>query len=225
MDKPKNNQARPNETVTSAELKSRAAKLIQEGRIPNVEEFVRAMIPVRKRWVQHLKANGAIPLDHKPVGLLGVFQEILNVRATADPSKPVAISEHDAARDEFRDVMGPGGFRAGLTKALGRKPVVSIRRASPTPQRSLPGEAESDLIVRNEGTVCTFTANTESGARFLREDVLSEGWQWLGRTLCLDYRIAQVVIDGAQAEGLTVGCFDIDGQQRIKNPPKPDGIA
>jgi hypothetical protein len=48
-----------------------------------------------------------------------------------------------------------------------------------------------DFEIRNEGNVFLFTPLTGVCLQWLEENVVSGGWQWLGRSLAVDYRYAQ----------------------------------
>jgi len=60
-----------------------------------------------------------------------------------------------------------------------------------------------DLRVRDEGTVVQFIPETDAGRAFL-EELASEGWQWLGKSLVVEHRSAGDVVRGAQENGLRV---------------------
>jgi len=54
--------------------------------------------------------------------------------------------------------------------------------------------ATPDFRIRNEGTVVMFTPLTESARNFLRDNVESESWQWMGESLCVDHRMAHELL-------------------------------
>ena len=63
----------------------------------------------------------------------------------------------------------------------------------------------TDLRTDREGmNLVSITAVSPGGAEWLRNNVQSEGWQWLGNTLCLDFRAAEEVIMAALDDGLEV---------------------
>jgi hypothetical protein len=62
----------------------------------------------------------------------------------------------------------------------------------------------TDLTVRNEGTIVQIIPNTLLARNWISENVQSEGWQWLGMTLCVDHRMAGPLLEGAILDGLTV---------------------
>lgn len=49
---------------------------------------------------------------------------------------------------------------------------------------------DTDFLIRNEGTVVMFTPISDAAKTFLREQVQSESWQWMGESLCVDHRPA-----------------------------------
>ncbi len=61
----------------------------------------------------------------------------------------------------------------------------------------------SDIEVRNHGTIVSLTATSMWGEAFL-DQLPTEGWQWMGRTLNVDHRLAPHIIEGAQDDGLFV---------------------
>jgi len=61
----------------------------------------------------------------------------------------------------------------------------------------------ADVTIGLEGTLVTFTPETDEARRFFREEVCSEGWQWLGPTLAVDHRLASDLVEAAEEAGLT----------------------
>ena len=61
-----------------------------------------------------------------------------------------------------------------------------------------------DLLIRDEGTVVAFQPVTPAAREWIDENIISEGWQWLGDTLAIDHRYADTIIDGAILDGLVV---------------------
>lgn len=51
-------------------------------------------------------------------------------------------------------------------------------------------ETNADILVANGGSVWSFRGLTEAGKAYLRDDLETEGWQWLGERLVLDHRAA-----------------------------------
>jgi hypothetical protein len=47
-----------------------------------------------------------------------------------------------------------------------------------------------DVLVSNQGTIFTFTPLTSAAREWIEENVASEGWQWLGGSLCVEHRYA-----------------------------------
>lgn len=62
-----------------------------------------------------------------------------------------------------------------------------------------------DIRVEDHGTIATFTPVSDAGQDFLVNEVESEGWQWFGRALCVDHRMAGILATAAVAHGLAVG--------------------
>jgi hypothetical protein len=202
MDEPNDGQPTPEIALTPKEMEERIRRLRAEGRVPNLGEFLQAMVAARDEYVRSLKEEGAIPPDYEPSGIIDELQKLLP--PGTDVRKPISIGDYERVRNALREIMGPGSWRAGVRKALRRDAVVPIRnvRAEPPP----PGrDHEPDLTVIDEGTIFQFIPKTEAGRIFLHETLHTEPWQWLGNTLCIDHRMAQGVIGGAENEGLRIG--------------------
>ncbi len=60
-----------------------------------------------------------------------------------------------------------------------------------------------DIVVRDQGTVVMFTPTSKVGRDWIQENVQSDDWQWMGRSLVVDHRYAQGLIDGMQRDGLS----------------------
>lgn len=61
-----------------------------------------------------------------------------------------------------------------------------------------------DIRVINHGTIVQFMPLTPAGATFLQHELEHEGWQWMGRTLCVDPRYADGVATLAAEHGLEI---------------------
>jgi hypothetical protein len=62
-----------------------------------------------------------------------------------------------------------------------------------------------DFVITDHGTIVTFRADTPEALDWLEENVVSEGWQYLGSTLCVDHRRAADLAAGIDGAG-----FDIE---------------
>ncbi len=63
-----------------------------------------------------------------------------------------------------------------------------------------------DVIVENCGTVWTFQPVSDAARAVFDEKVASEPWQWLGRSLVVDHRMARDLAVALQEnEGLVLG--------------------
>lgn len=49
----------------------------------------------------------------------------------------------------------------------------------------------ADIVVRDYGTMWSFTGQTEAGRGYLADDLQTEGWQWHGTVLMVDHRPAR----------------------------------
>lgn len=63
----------------------------------------------------------------------------------------------------------------------------------------------TDIRVRDEGTVVGFQPVTEAGRGWIDDNVVSEGWQWMGDTLWVDNRVAADLLRAVLDAGLAVG--------------------
>lgn len=61
-----------------------------------------------------------------------------------------------------------------------------------------------DVWVRNEGTVVQFLPLSDAAREWIDQNVQSEDWQWMGRSLVVDHRYAGNLIEGMQGAGLVV---------------------
>ncbi|MFN4278289.1 MAG: hypothetical protein ACK4FJ_18505 [Ferrovibrio sp.] len=62
-----------------------------------------------------------------------------------------------------------------------------------------------DVETINHGSVIALRPRTEAALDWITANVQSEGWQWLGRWLCVEPCFASDIIDAMQADGLAVG--------------------
>jgi len=65
-----------------------------------------------------------------------------------------------------------------------------------------------DIIAKDEGSVWLFIPKTARALKFLRTEVQSEPWQWLGGNLAVEHRYAEGLISLLEEEGdFIVGSF------------------
>jgi hypothetical protein len=62
----------------------------------------------------------------------------------------------------------------------------------------------ADVVVRNHGTVVLFELRSPAAREWVDENVQTEPWQWLGRSLGVDHRFAGQLTDGMIDAGLEV---------------------
>jgi hypothetical protein len=65
-------------------------------------------------------------------------------------------------------------------------------------------DTTQDFQVENHGSVWMFTPLTLAAKKFLDENVASEGWMWMGNSLCVDHRPALDFVSYLEEEGFTV---------------------
>lgn len=62
----------------------------------------------------------------------------------------------------------------------------------------------ADFHATLRGSIVQLEVLSAAGREWLDENVESEGWQWLGNTLCIDYRLWAQLQDGIIEAGLSV---------------------
>jgi hypothetical protein len=62
----------------------------------------------------------------------------------------------------------------------------------------------ADVVVRNYGSIVLFELRSPAAREWVDENVYTEGWQWLGRSLGVDHRFAGQLTDGMIEAGLEV---------------------
>jgi hypothetical protein len=62
-----------------------------------------------------------------------------------------------------------------------------------------------DILIHNRGSMFGFQPTSDVGRTWIDENLQTEGWQWLGRTLYVDHRYADDILDGMVNDGLTIG--------------------
>lgn len=62
-----------------------------------------------------------------------------------------------------------------------------------------------DVEVDNCGSIWRFTPMTSEARDWIDENVASEGWQWLGGSLCVEHRYGPDLVQGMLDNGLAVG--------------------
>lgn len=61
-----------------------------------------------------------------------------------------------------------------------------------------------DVVVTNDGSVVSFAPQTPAATAWIEDNVQSESWQWLGKSLVVDHRYAAQLVQGMLDAGLTV---------------------
>lgn len=62
-----------------------------------------------------------------------------------------------------------------------------------------------DVRIENHGTIARIIPETEAAREWIAENVACEPWQYFGGSLCSEPRYVQAIIDGMEADSLTVG--------------------
>ena len=64
---------------------------------------------------------------------------------------------------------------------------------------------DCDIRIFNQGTLIGFHPVSECGKAWLEEHVEAPDWSRMGGVIWSDHRMAQPIIDGAEADGLVLG--------------------
>lgn len=60
-----------------------------------------------------------------------------------------------------------------------------------------------DFEIINQGSLVGFRATNDDALAWLMRETESERWQWLGRTLYVDHRLAPTIIAAIDSEGFS----------------------
>ena len=64
--------------------------------------------------------------------------------------------------------------------------------------------SQVDFGVTNAGTVWTFEPFSVAAKDWVQDNVVTADWQWLGRKLVVDHRLAHTLLQGIMDEGFVV---------------------
>jgi hypothetical protein len=64
--------------------------------------------------------------------------------------------------------------------------------------------AGKDFELNDEGTIVQFRPMNPEALEWLQDDVLSQGWQWLGNSLCVQREAAGGLVDAIRENGFTL---------------------
>jgi hypothetical protein len=60
------------------------------------------------------------------------------------------------------------------------------------------------MIIKNDGSVVLFTPEGDFEYEWMMLNLETEGWQWLGKSLVVDHRMAQGLTDGIEDAGFVI---------------------
>jgi len=60
-----------------------------------------------------------------------------------------------------------------------------------------------DVDVRADGAIVLFTPVSDEAREWMRQNLQTEPWQWLGQSLAVERRYALPIVEGMQNAGLT----------------------
>lgn len=63
---------------------------------------------------------------------------------------------------------------------------------------------DKDILVNDQGSIVMLTPISPEAREWISQYVAFESWQWFGGSLCVEHGYADDLIEGMQAEGLTV---------------------
>jgi hypothetical protein len=61
-----------------------------------------------------------------------------------------------------------------------------------------------DILVSEYGSIVSLRPCTAAGRAWMKDNLQAEHWQWIGRSLHVDRRVAPDIIDGMLGDGLSV---------------------
>ncbi len=67
------------------------------------------------------------------------------------------------------------------------------------------GKRSNDVEVWNDGSMVLLTPKTERASHWIRDNVHTESWNWLGMSLAVELRFADAIIQGMTGDGVVVG--------------------
>ena len=62
----------------------------------------------------------------------------------------------------------------------------------------------TDVIYADQGSVVQITPVSPAAKEWIDDNVASEGWQWLGRSLCIDWRYGALLLADLEDAGFVV---------------------
>lgn len=60
-------------------------------------------------------------------------------------------------------------------------------------------QREADILIRDHGSMWSFTPQSDEAGAYMREGVQTESWQWSGETLMVDHRPARGLLAHLEA--------------------------
>mgnify|MGYP001563717697 CR=1 FL=1 len=70
------------------------------------------------------------------------------------------------------------------------------------------------MLINDEGSIVQFCPEGDLEYEWLEANVEAEGWQWLGRTLCVDARMAGGLVEVVQSGGWEIGGSYVEAHRR-----------
>ena len=61
-----------------------------------------------------------------------------------------------------------------------------------------------DFRIENHGSIIAITPMSEAARAWVNENLQTEPWQWLGGSLCVDWRMAEPIFAALNEVGFTV---------------------
>lgn len=66
-------------------------------------------------------------------------------------------------------------------------------------------QASADFVLENHGSVILIAPKTAAGQTWLNDNIAADPWQMMGGKIAAEPRLCENIVEGAEADGLTVG--------------------
>lgn len=60
------------------------------------------------------------------------------------------------------------------------------------------------MTIADQGSIVLFIARSDEELKWLQENTDAESWQWMGRSLVVDHRLAEDLIQGVRDAGFPI---------------------
>lgn len=123
---------------------------------------------------------------------------------TREPFRAITTPT-EISHPQYSAVIGPfrtmRGARFMATSGYANPHCVTVRDAE---RLARPPAREADFLINDQGTIVLLTPQSEAAKAWATEHIHAEPWQMFGPAYAIDHRFAQAILDGIEADGLTV---------------------